>query len=116
LDGNSLDWRYINVRRTMIMIEESIRLASKAYVFEPNTASTWTTMRSMIENFLTGVWKAGGLAGSTTPEAFRVHVGLGETMTPVDILEGRLLITVQVAVTRPAEFIEITFQQKMQES
>lgn len=116
LDGNSLDWRYINVRRTMIMIEESIRLAAKAYVFEPNTANTWVTVRSMIENFLTGVWKAGGLAGSTPADAFSVHVGLGETMTPVDILEGKLLITVLVAVTRPAEFIEITFMQQMQKS
>ena len=88
LDGNSLDWRYINVRRTMIMLEESIRLAAKAYVFEPNTASTWVTMRSMIENFLTGVWKQGGLAGAIPEDAFSVHVGLGETMTPVDILEG----------------------------
>ncbi len=116
LDGNSLDWRYINVRRTMIMIEESIRLASKAYVFEPNTASTWVTMRSMIENFLTSVWKQGGLAGSSPADAFSVHVGLGETMTPVDILEGILRITVLVAVVRPAEFIEITFMQQMQKS
>ncbi|MBU3030114.1 phage tail sheath C-terminal domain-containing protein [Paracoccus marinaquae] len=116
LDGNSLDWRYINVRRTMIMIEESIRLAAKAYVFEPNTANTWVTIRSMLENFLTSVWKAGGLAGAVPEDAFSVHVGLGETMTPVDILEGRLLITVLVAVVRPAEFIEITFQQQMQKS
>ncbi|WP_341366038.1 cadherin-like domain-containing protein [Yoonia sp. BS5-3] len=116
LDGNSLDWRYINVRRTMIMIEESIRLASKAYVFEPNTAQTWVTMRSMIENFLTSIWKQGGLAGAVPSDAFSVHVGLGETMTPVDILEGILRITVLLAVVRPAEFIEITFQQQMQKS
>ena len=116
LDGNSLDWRYINLRRTMIMIEESIRLASKAYVFEPNTANTWVTIRSMIENFLTSVWKAGGLAGAVPADAFSVHCGLGETMTPVDILEGRLNITVLVAVSRPAEFIEITFMQQMQKS
>lgn len=116
LDGNSLDWRYINVRRTMIMIEESIRLASKAYVFEPNTANTWVTMRAMIENFLTGIWKAGGLAGAVPTDAFSVHVGLGETMTPNDILEGILRITVLLAVTRPAEFIEITFQQQQQRS
>ncbi len=116
LDGNSLDWRYINVRRTMIMIEESIRLAAKAYVFEPNTSGTWVTIRSMLENFLTSVWKQGGLAGAVPEDAFSVHVGLGDTMTPVDILEGRLLITVLVAVVRPAEFIEITFQQQMQKS
>ncbi len=116
LDGNSLDWRYINVRRTMIMLEESIKNASKAYVFEPNDANTWITMKSMIKNFLNGIWKRGGLAGSTPEDAFSVHVGLGETMTPEDILEGILRITVLVAVTRPAEFIEITFQQQMQKS
>jgi hypothetical protein len=116
LDGNSLDWRYVNVRRTMIMLEESIKNASKAYVFESNNANTWITMKSMIRNFLTGIWKRGGLAGSTPEDAFSVHVGLGETMTPEDILEGILRITVLVAITRPAEFIEITFQQQMQKS
>ncbi len=116
LDGNSLDWRYINVRRTMIMLEESIRLAAKAMVFEPNTANTWVTMKSMIGNFLTGIWKRGGLAGASTEDAFSVHVGLGETMTPEDILEGILRVTVLVALVRPAEFIEITFQQQMQKS
>jgi phage tail sheath protein FI len=116
LDGNSLDWCYVNVRRTMIMLEESIRLTAKAMVFEPNTANTWVTMKSMIGNFLTGIWKRGGLAGSSTEDAFSVHVGLGETMTPEDILEGILRVTVLVALVRPAEFIEITFQQQMQKS
>ncbi len=116
LDGNSLDWRYINVRRTMIMLEESIKLASKAYVFEPNNANTWVTIKSMIRNFLTGIWKRGGLAGASPDDAFSVHVGLGETMTSEDILEGILNVTVLVAISRPAEFIEITFQQQMQKS
>jgi phage tail sheath protein FI len=116
LDGNSLDWRYVNVRRTMIMLEESIRLATKAYVFENNVANTWVTIKSMIGNFLTGIWKRGGLAGAIPSDAFSVHVGLGETMTPEDILEGILRVTVLVALIRPAEFIEITFQQQMQKS
>lgn len=116
LDGNSLDWRYVNVRRTMIMLEESIRLAAKAMVFEPNVAGTWVTMKGMISNFLTSVWKRGGLAGAVPEDAFSVHVGLGETMTPEDILEGILRVTVLVAISRPAEFIEITFQQQMQKS
>ena len=116
LDGNSLDWRYINVRRTMIMLEESVRLASKAYVFEPNVANTWVTIKSMIRNFLTGIWKKGGLAGASPDDAFGVFVGLGETMTPEDILEGILRVTVLVAISRPAEFVEITFQQQMQKS
>lgn len=116
LDGNSLDWRYINVRRTMIMLEESVKLATKAYVFEPNTANTWVTIKSMITNFLTSVWKRGGLAGASPEDAFSVSVGLGETMTAEDILEGILRVTVLVAISRPAEFIEITFQQQMQKS
>ncbi|MCB1937298.1 MAG: phage tail sheath family protein, partial [Nitrosomonas sp.] len=116
LDGNSLDWRYINVRRTMIMLEESIKLAAKAYVFEPNVSNTWVTIKSMISNFLTSIWKRGGLAGATPDDAFGVFVGLGETMTPQDILDGVLRVTVLVALSRPAEFIEITFQQQMQKS
>ena len=116
LDGNSLDWRYISVRRTMIMLEESCRLAAKAMVFEPNKANTWVTIKSMIQNFLTGIWKRGGLAGAVPDDAFSVHVGLGETMSPEDILEGILRVSVLVAISRPAEFIEITFQQQMQKS
>lgn len=116
LDGNSLDWRYINVRRTMIMLEESIKNATKAYVFDPNTANTWVNIKNMINNFLNGIWKRGGLAGAIPDDAFSIHVGLGETMTPEDILEGTLRVTVLVALVRPAEFIEITFQQQMQKS
>lgn len=79
-------------------------------------ASTWLNLKSMIQNFLTGIWKRGGLAGATPDDAFSVHVGLGDTMTPEDVLEGILRVTVLVAIVRPAEFIEITFQQQMQKS
>ena len=116
LDGNSLDWKYINVRRTMIMLEQSIKLALRAYVFEPNDANTWVTVKSMIVNFLTDMWKKGALAGSSPDDAFAVNVGLGSTMTAIDILEGKMNVTVKVAVTRPAEFIVVTFQQQMQKS
>ena len=116
LDGNSLDWRYVNVRRTMIMLEESLRLATKAHVFENNDANTWVSIKSMHANFLTGIWKRGGLAGSSPSDAFSVNVGLGETMTGEDILEGILRVSIFVALIRPAEFIEITFQQQMQTS
>lgn len=116
LDGNSQDWRYVNVRRTMIFLEESVKNAAKAYVFEPNVAATWMNVKSMIDNFLRSVWKRGGLAGSTPEDAYEVHVGLGDTMTDDDILKGIMRVTVLVAITRPAEFIEITFQQQMQKS
>jgi len=116
LDGNSQDWRYINVRRTLIMLEQSLKLAARAYVFEPNDANTWITVKSMMDNFLTNLWKQGALAGATPDQAFSVTVGLGSTMTGDDILDGKMLITVKVAIVRPAEFIVITFQQQMQTS
>ena len=116
LDGNSQDWRYINVRRTMLYIEQSIKYAAKAYVFSPNTNPTWILVKSMISSFLNGLWRQGGLVGATPAEAYEVQIGLGATMTPNDILDGVMRITVKVAVSRPAEFIVITFQQKMQES
>lgn len=116
LDGNSQDWRYISVRRTLIMIEQSIKLAARSYVFQANDASTWLNLKSEIENFLTGIWKQGGLAGSKPEEAFSVSVGLGSTMTAQDILDGYLDVAVLVAVTHPAEFIEISFKQQLQTS
>lgn len=116
LDGNSQDWRYINVRRTMNFLEESVRNAAKAYVFEPNVSTTWINVQAMISSFLRGVWKDGGLAGASPEDAYQVHVGLGDTMTGDDILNGIMRVTVLVAISRPAEFIEITFQQQMQKS
>ncbi|MDN3663813.1 phage tail sheath family protein [Algibacter miyuki] len=116
LDGNSLDWRYINVRRTMIMLEQSIKLALRSYVFEPNDANTWVTVKSMIDNYLTEKWKQGALAGSTPEDAFSVNIGLGNTMTSLDILEGKMLISVKLAIVRPAEFIVVSFEQQMQKS
>ncbi|MCG8326058.1 MAG: hypothetical protein MI974_00175 [Chitinophagales bacterium] len=68
----------------------------------------------MIVNFLTNVWSQGALVGQSPVEAFSVAMGLGETMTANDILDGYMRITVKVAIIRPAEFIVITFQQQMQ--
>jgi uncharacterized protein len=116
LDGNSQDWRYINVRRTLIMIEQSIKLAARNYVFEPNDGTTWVTVKSMINNFLNNLWKQGALAGSAPELAYDVQIGLGATMTPQDILDGMMIISVKVAIVRPAEFIVINFEQMMQQA
>ncbi len=114
LDGNSQDWRYISVRRTLSFIEQSVQLGCQPYVFEPNTEATWAIVRSTISNFLHNFWAQGGLAGATPDDAFSIHVGLGSTMTPTDILNGLMRITVLVAVVRPAEFIAFSFEMKMQ--
>jgi phage tail sheath protein FI len=116
LDGNSQDWRYVSVRRTMTFLEQSIKIAAERYVFEPNTATTWISIKATIENFLNNQWQGGLLAGSTPGDAFSVEIGLGSTMTANDILDGMLKLTVKVAIVRPAEFIVITFQQQQQKS
>ncbi|PZF74749.1 phage tail sheath family protein [Taibaiella soli] len=113
LDGNSMDWRYISVRRTMNFLEQSCKQAAQAYVFAPNVKNTWETVKSMISSFLTNIWKQGGLQGASAADAFSVDCGLGTTMTSDDILNGFMNVTVKVAVVRPAEFIEFTFQQQM---
>lgn len=113
LDGNSQDWRYIPVRRTMIFLEQSCKLAAQAYVFQPNDKNTWEAVISMISSFLSSIWKQGGLQGASASEAFSVACGLGSTMTADDILNGFMNVTVKVAVVHPAEFIVLTFQQQM---
>ena len=113
LDGNSQDTRYINVRRTMIMLEQSIKNALQAYMFEPNAPGTWVAVGSTIRNFLLNQWKAGALPGSTPAQAFEVSIGLGATMTAEDVRNGDMKVQVQVALVRPAEFVELTFQQTM---
>lgn len=114
LDGNSQDWRYINVRRTVMMIEQSLKLAAQSYVFEPNVSATWTSIKVMMENFLVTLWRQGALMGNKPEEAFAVQVGLGITMTANDILEGLLKVNVMLAIIRPAEFIIFSFQQQQQ--
>jgi phage tail sheath protein FI len=116
LDGNSNEWRYVPVRRFFNMVEESTKKATGRFVFEPNDANTWAKVRAMIENFLMLQWRAGALAGAKPEHAFYVRVGLGETMTALDILEGRMIVEIGMAVVRPAEFIILKFSHKMQES
>jgi len=116
LAGNDNEWRYVPVRRYFNYAEESIKKATEPFVFEPNDINTWVRVKAMIENFLTLEWRAGALAGAKPTDAFYVKVGLGETMTAVDILEGRMIVEIGLAVVRPAEFIILRFSHKMQES
>ena len=116
LDGNSNDFKYISVRRFFIMVEESTKKAANVFVFEPNDGNTWVKVRAMIENYLTNLWRLGALAGSKPEQAFYVKVGLGQTMTFDDILNGRMIVEIGMAPVRPAEFIILRFSQIQQQS
>jgi phage tail sheath protein FI len=114
LDGNSLDYRYIQVRRTLIYIEQSIKLALQQFVFAPNDGGTWATVTATISNFLTQLWQAGGLMGDKASDAFTVKCGVPTTMSGLDVLNGYMIVNVTVQMIHPAEFIELTFTQTMQ--
>lgn len=116
LAGNDNEWRYVPVRRFFNMVEESVKKATAQFVFEPNDANTWVKVRAMIENFLILQWRAGALAGAKPEDAFYVKVGLGQTMTAEDILNGFMNVEIGMAAVRPAEFIILKFSHKLQQS
>jgi hypothetical protein len=114
LDGNSDDYRYVQARRTVIYIEQSIAAALNSFVSAPNDDKTWVAVVAMVSNFLQNLWARGGLMGATAQEAFSVNCGPGTSMTAQDVLEGNLVVQVLVALIHPAAFIELTFKQKME--
>lgn len=116
LAGNDNEWRYISVRRFFNMVEESVKKSTGWAVFEPNDANTWNKVRGMIEGYLYQKWQQGALQGAKPDEAYFVKVGLGLTMTQQDVLEGRMIVEIGMAVVRPAEFIILKFSHKMIES
>lgn len=113
LDGNSNDFRYIQVRRTLVFIEQSIKQALAPYVFAANDSLTWATVSAEISSFLTDLWQRGGLMGNKPSNAFSVAVGLGTTMTAQNVLDGYMIVAVSLQLIHPAEFIELTFTQQM---
>lgn len=97
-------FRYVNVRRLFIYVEESIKRSTGWVVFEPNDASLWSRVSITITSFLDNIFRMGMLAGSTPEESYFVEIG-ASTMTPDDIRAGRLICNVGIAPSRPAEFV-----------
>jgi len=97
-------WKYINVRRLFLFLEESIEEGTQWVVFEPNDEKLWARVKQTITQFLTRVWKDGALMGTTPEEAFFVKCDR-TTMTQDDIDNGRIIILIGVAPVKPAEFV-----------
>ena len=116
LAGNNNEWRYIQVRRFFNMVEESVRNATEGFVNEPNDRNTWMKVKALIDNYLITLWRAGALLGAKPEQAFYVKVGLNETMSARDVLEGRMIVEIGLAALRPAEFIVLRFSQKMRDN
>lgn len=108
-------WKYVNVRRLFIFVEESIKANTNWAVFEPNDEVLWVRVKRTIDVFLTGLWRGGALAGSAPSEAFFVNVGRN-TMSQDDIDNGRLVCVIGIAPVKPAEFVIFRISQKTSES
>jgi len=113
LAGNDNEWRYIPTRRLFSFVEASLVKGLAQFVFEPNVPATWARAQSLVEDFLTGLWRQGALQGQRPEHAFLVSVGTGRTMTGQDVLEGRMILEIGLAVIRPAEFIIIRVAQQV---
>lgn len=111
--SNSL-WKYINVRRLFIFIEESIKQGTNWVVFEPNDERLWARVHRTIDAFLTRVWRGGALQGSSPNEAFYIDIS-SNTMSQDDIDNGRLVCVIGIAPVKPAEFVVFRITQKTNE-
>ena len=102
-DANS-DLKYINVRRTLLFLRESIDEGTQWVVFEPNTPNLWKRITRNVSDFLTTVWRSGALFGDTPEQAFYVKCD-AETNPPEERELGRVVTEIGVAIVRPAEFV-----------
>jgi len=107
------EWRYVPVRRTACMIEESIYNNIQWAVFEPNDHRLWSSLRVNIDAFMNGLWRAGAFQGERSGDAYFVRCNLGDTMTQADIDTGKVIVEVGFAPLKPAEFVIIRIQQKV---
>lgn len=107
LAGNDHEYRYVSVRRFLNVVKASVYKATHFVVFEVNEQPSWNRLKVMIENYLQTLWRAGALQGTSAEKAYFVKVGLGSTMTTQDVLDGKVIIEIGLAVVRSAEFVMI---------
>jgi uncharacterized protein len=98
------EWQYVNVRRLVNFLRESIDAGTQWVVFEPNAEDLWSKIRRNVTAFLNSEWEAGALVGATPAQAF--YVRCDETTNPPDVQAlGQVVTEIGVAVVRPAEFV-----------
>ncbi|WP_034947370.1 phage tail sheath family protein [Erwinia oleae] len=107
LNDSGSPWRYIQTRLLVNRVEKQLGELARVYLFEPNNALTWMKLKGQAWNWLRQQWLAGAFYGSRESDAFSLSVGLGESMTQEDIIAGKMVMSVSLALLAPAEFIDI---------
>ena len=113
--SSNASFKYVNIRRLFIYVEESIKSNTGWVVFEPNDAGLWNRVRLSVEGFLNTMFRDGMFAGATPEESYFVDIG-PTTMTQDDIRNGRLICNIGIAPSRPAEFVIFRITQHTSES
>ena len=103
-------WKYLNVRRLFIMVEQSILSGMQWAVFEPNDKFLWSKLNRDTRSFLMRVWRSGALFGQTAEEAFYVKCD-GETNPRYLIDAGQVNIQIGMCPVKPAEFVVFSIGQ-----
>jgi Bacteriophage tail sheath protein len=105
------EWKYVNVRRLFVFVEQSIHNGMQWVVFEPNSENTWANVRRVVTDFLFRLWRDGALLGTTPEEAYFVKCDR-TTMTQNDLDNGRLVCLIGMAPVKPAEFVIFRIAQR----
>ncbi|WP_026607992.1 phage tail sheath family protein [Methylocapsa acidiphila] len=98
------NWTYVNVRRLVLFIEQSIYRSTGWVVFEPNDRPLWKSLRRDVSAFLTLLWRRGALMGATAEQAFFVKCD-EETNRPENVDRGIVTTVIGIAPVKPAEFV-----------
>lgn len=97
-------WRYVNVRRLMLMLMKAIDVQTQWAVFEPNDAVTRRRITQSLTELLAQMWHRGALVGTTPAQAFAVRCD--DVNNPPELrLDGQLVADVAVAPSRPFEYV-----------
>ncbi|MEM7155989.1 MAG: phage tail sheath C-terminal domain-containing protein [Myxococcota bacterium] len=111
--SRELDWVYVNVRRLVLYVEQSIRQSMQWVAFESNDERTRARLHADVSSFLTGLWQEGALWGTKASDAFFVTVDENNN-PPQTRAQGVLILDVGIAPVRPAEFVVLRFSQQTQ--
>lgn len=97
-------YRFVAVRRLMMMIKTAMELGTQWAVFEPANDMTRARLKLSIDSFLEEIRRRGMLAGSNPEQAY--FVICDSENNPSNLVDnGKMLVEVGVAPAVPGEFI-----------
>jgi phage tail sheath protein FI len=107
--GDDGELRPIGVRRLLQALRRTALLLGASYTFEPDTDVLRRTVQRTFEQMLAQMFSLGAFAGADPTEGFRVNVG-SPTQPSGAADDGRLIIELQVAPSRPLSFLTIRLE------